>query len=69
MCCVCNLQVKAAFKRFCEKLADVDRTIMARNEDPQLKNRLGAVQMPYQLLRPHSVPGVTAMGVPNSITI
>ncbi|KAG0566624.1 hypothetical protein KC19_7G078400 [Ceratodon purpureus] len=64
----CN-NVRAAFKRFCGKLSEVDRTIMARNENPKLKNRLGVVQMPYQLLRPHSVPGVTSMGVPNSITI
>jgi hypothetical protein len=63
------LQVRAAFKKFCGKLSEVDRTILARNADSKLKNRSGVVHMPYQLLRPQSVPGVTAMGVPNSITI
>lgn len=66
---LCGLQVKAAFKRFCGKLGELDRSITARNNDPKLKNRLGVAEMPYQLLRPHSKPGVTAMGVPNSITI
>ncbi|GKG13042.1 linoleate 13S-lipoxygenase 2-1, chloroplastic-like protein, partial [Tanacetum coccineum] len=34
-----------------------------------LKNRSGASLVPYQLLKPNSVSGVTSMGVPNSISI
>jgi hypothetical protein len=63
------LQAKAAFKRFSEKVSEVDELIQARNEDPRLKNRKGVVQMPYQLMRPNSTPGVTFRGVPNSISI
>ncbi|KAG0604154.1 hypothetical protein M758_10G149300 [Ceratodon purpureus] len=62
-------QACAAFKRFTDKIKEVDGLIKARNADPNLKNRHGVVNMPYQLLRPWSKPGVTAMGVPNSITI
>jgi lipoxygenase len=59
----------AAFQRFTAKIAEVDRLIKSRNADKSLKNRYGVVNMPYQLLRPKSEPGVTSMGVPNSITI
>jgi hypothetical protein len=62
-------KVDAAFKRFSAKLADIDQVIQARNADKNLKNRLGAAQLPYNLLRPSSKPGNTAMGIPNSITI
>lgn len=65
----CALQVKAAFKRYGETLRDIDELIQARNRDKNLKNRCGIAQIPFQLLRPNSAPGVTAMGVPNSITV
>lgn len=64
-----KLQVIVAFERFSIKLADIDEIIRGRNADAKLKNRLGAAQLPYNLLRPSSKPGVTAMGIPNSITI
>jgi len=64
-----NEAAKAAFQRFSEKISQVDELITARNKDKTLKNRTGVVDMPYQLLRPNSEPGVTFMGVPNSITI
>ncbi|KAG0603020.1 hypothetical protein M758_10G059600 [Ceratodon purpureus] len=62
-------RVNAAFKRFSKKLADIDELIKGRNADKNLKNRMGPAQLPYNLLRPSSKPGVTAMGIPNSITI
>jgi lipoxygenase len=61
--------VNAALKLFSEKLADIDELIKSRNADKSLKNRMGPAQLPYNLLRPFSKPGVTAMGIPNSITI
>lgn len=64
-----NEKVLAAFKGFKESVNEADAVMRARNADPKLKNRGGPVKMPYQLLRPHSKPGVTSMGVPNSITI
>jgi len=65
----CGLQAVEAFKRFTAKIAEVDQLIKDRNADKTLKNRYGVVNMPYQLLRPRSNPGMTSMGVPNSITI
>ena len=65
----CALKVKAAFKRYAEKLSDIDEIIQARNRDKSLKNRCGVAQFPFQLLRPTSAPGVTGMGIPNSITV
>ncbi|KAG0557308.1 hypothetical protein KC19_11G118900 [Ceratodon purpureus] len=62
-------RVTAALKRFTAKLDDIDGLIKKRNTDPTLKNRLGVAKLPYELLRPTSKPGVTAMGIPNSITI
>ncbi|CAK9270479.1 unnamed protein product [Sphagnum jensenii] len=61
-------KAQAAFKRYCDKLKDIDQLIQARNADKNLKNRCGVAQLPFELLRPHSTPGVTAMGIPNSIT-
>lgn len=66
---LCALKVKAAFKRYVKKLSDIDELIQARNRDKSLKNRCGVAQLPFQLLRPTSAPGVTARGVPNSITV
>jgi lipoxygenase len=64
-----NEKVKDAFKRYQAKLLEFDQLIQARNADPNLKNRCGVGNFPFQLLRPNSPPGVTGMGVPNSITV
>ncbi|XP_042437577.1 linoleate 13S-lipoxygenase 2-1, chloroplastic-like [Zingiber officinale] len=64
-----NPVVYAAFERFNGRLREIEGIIDARNVDPSLKNRCGAGIVPYQLLKPYSGPGVTGMGVPNSISI
>ncbi|XP_074577236.1 linoleate 13S-lipoxygenase 2-1, chloroplastic-like [Curcuma longa] len=64
-----NPVVNAAFERFNGRLRVIEGIIGARNADPSLKNRCGAGIVPYQLLKPYSGPGVTGMGVPNSISI
>ncbi|XP_042437656.1 linoleate 13S-lipoxygenase 2-1, chloroplastic-like isoform X1 [Zingiber officinale] len=64
-----NPVVYAAFERFNCRLREIEAIIEGRNADPTLKNRCGAGIVPYQLLRPFSEPGVTGMGVPNSISI
>jgi lipoxygenase len=69
MCFVMLFQVSAAFDRFSAKLTDIDDGITKRNADLSLKNRLGAARLAYELLRPKSEQGVTAKGIPNSITI
>jgi lipoxygenase len=61
-------EAAAAYKRFQERILEVDRKIQDRNEDRDLRNRTGAV-LPYELLRPWSKPGVTGQGIPNSISI
>ncbi|XP_042472154.1 linoleate 13S-lipoxygenase 2-1, chloroplastic-like [Zingiber officinale] len=64
-----NPVVYAAFERFNGRLRVIEGIIDARNADPRLKNRCGAGIVPYQLLKLYSGPGVTGMGVPNSISI
>lgn len=58
-----------AFKRFGKKLAEIEDKLMKRNDDEKLKNRVGPVNMPYTLLYPSSDVGLTARGIPNSISI
>ncbi|XP_050940666.1 probable linoleate 9S-lipoxygenase 5 [Cucumis melo] len=58
-----------AFEKFGEKLGEIERKIAMRNKDPQLKNRVGPVDMPYTLLFPTSSEGLTGRGIPNSISI
>ncbi|KAK9673699.1 hypothetical protein RND81_12G184400 [Saponaria officinalis] len=61
--------IKAAFEKFSGRLKELEGTIDERNCNEKLKNRNGAGVLPYELLRPVSPPGVTGMGVPNSISI
>ncbi|XP_021772005.1 linoleate 13S-lipoxygenase 2-1, chloroplastic-like [Chenopodium quinoa] len=61
--------IKAAFEKFNGRLKELDGIIDERNANENLRNRNGAGVVPYELLRPFSEPGVTSMGVPNSISI
>jgi len=61
--------IKAAHEIFSGKLKELEGIIDARNANPELRNRSGAGVVPYELLKPISTPGVTGMGVPNSISI
>ncbi|KAG6599212.1 putative linoleate 9S-lipoxygenase 5, partial [Cucurbita argyrosperma subsp. sororia] len=58
-----------AFEKFGKELFEVESRIMQRNQDGKLKNRSGPVNMPYTLLVPSSTEGLTAKGIPNSISI
>jgi len=58
-----------AFKRFGAKLTEIEAKMTEMNLDPSLLNRNGPVQMPYNLLFPTSEPGLTAKGIPNSVSI
>ncbi|XP_047317980.1 linoleate 13S-lipoxygenase 2-1, chloroplastic-like [Impatiens glandulifera] len=61
--------IKAAFERYSRRVKEIEGIIDARNLDLSLKHRSGAGVVPYELLKPFSKPGVTGMGVPNSISI
>lgn len=61
--------VKQAFDKFSGRLKKLEDIIDQRNANPKLKNRHGAGVDPYQLLKPYSEPGVTARGVPCSVSI
>ncbi|KAE8676593.1 Lipoxygenase 2 [Hibiscus syriacus] len=61
--------IRAAFERLHGKLKQVEGIIDERNADCNLKNRNGAGITPYELFKPFSEPGVTGMGVPNSVSI
>ncbi|CAM0875295.1 unnamed protein product [Alopecurus aequalis] len=71
-----DAQALEAFKRFGTRLVEIEKRIMAMNEDPTLKNRNGPVKMPYMLLYPNTSDvtgekglGLTGMGIPNSVSI
>ncbi|XP_062214878.1 probable linoleate 9S-lipoxygenase 4 [Phragmites australis] len=65
-----------AFKRFGSRLVEIENRIKTMNDDTTFKNRKGPVDMPYMLLYPNTSDadgtkgvGLTAMGIPNSISI
>ena len=61
--------VKAAFERFHGRLKKIEEIIDSRNMDSGLRNRNGVGMMPYELMKPFSGAGVTAKGIPYSISI
>ncbi|KAL2920675.1 Linoleate 13S-lipoxygenase 2-1 chloroplastic [Bienertia sinuspersici] len=62
-------KIKAAYEKFKGRMIELEGIIDERNANQDLKNRNSAGVMPYELLKPLSLPGVTAKGVPNSISI
>ena len=63
-----------AFRKFGDRLINIEYNIKAMNENPGMKNRTGPVEMPYTLLYPNTSDfsregGLTGRGVPNSISI
>lgn len=63
-----------AFKKFGTKLAEIENNITCRNNDENLANRRGPVEVPYTLLYPNTsdyskTSGLTGKGIPNSISI
>ncbi len=65
------MQVLDAFQKFDEKLQKAGEAIKERNATTErFPNRWGPTKVPYTLLYPKSdKPGLTGMGVPNSISI
>ncbi|TYG86381.1 hypothetical protein ES288_A13G129900v1 [Gossypium darwinii] len=59
----------AAFDEFGKRLTEIEERIVEMNNDEQLKNRVGPVNMPYTLLYPTSEGGLTGKGIPNSVSI
>ncbi|XP_037419033.1 linoleate 9S-lipoxygenase 1-like [Triticum dicoccoides] len=63
------------FKRFSERLVEIESKVVGMNHDPQLLNRNGPAKFPYMLLYPNTsdhkgaAAGLTAKGIPNSISI
>jgi len=70
-----DAKAKAAFKRFSDALVAIEGKVVGENRDPQLKNRNGPAEFPYMLLYPNTsdhsgaAAGLTAKGIPNSISI
>ncbi|PSS24577.1 Linoleate 9S-lipoxygenase [Actinidia chinensis var. chinensis] len=58
-----------AFARFGNKLDEIKAKIIDMNNDKELKNRVGPVNVPYTLLFPTSESGLTGKGIPNSVSI
>ncbi|KAM3310609.1 hypothetical protein ACQJBY_031351 [Aegilops geniculata] len=63
------------FRRFSERLVEIESKVVGMNHDPQLLNRNGPAKLPYMLLYPNTsdhmgaAAGLTAKGIPNSISI
>ncbi|CAD6206286.1 unnamed protein product [Miscanthus lutarioriparius] len=70
-----DARAQAAFKRFSDALVEIEGKVVVENRDTQLKNRNGPAEFPYMLLYPNTsdhsaaAAGLTAKGVPNSISI
>ncbi|KAA8528121.1 hypothetical protein F0562_035010 [Nyssa sinensis] len=65
-----DANIKGAFEKFRGELSKIEGIIDVRNSDKNLRNRVGAGVVPYELLKPVSdKPGVTGKGVPYSISI
>ncbi|XP_051127960.1 probable linoleate 9S-lipoxygenase 5 [Andrographis paniculata] len=67
-------QPREAFGRFSAALIEIERRIVDRNRDRQLKNRSGPAEVEYMLLYPNTSDdsregGLTGKGIPNSISI
>ncbi|KAF6135085.1 hypothetical protein GIB67_040396 [Kingdonia uniflora] len=63
-----------SFKKFGEKLVEIENKIIEMNIDKRWKNRVGPVKLPYTLLYPNTtdntrVGGLTGRGIPNSVSI
>ncbi|XP_062228301.1 linoleate 9S-lipoxygenase 2-like [Phragmites australis] len=69
-----DAKAQEAFKRFGAHLTEIEKRVVAMNADPLLKNRNGPA-FPYTLLYPNTSDrkgdnaGITAKGIPNSISI
>ncbi|VAI36424.1 unnamed protein product [Triticum turgidum subsp. durum] len=70
-----DAKAQEAFRRFGARLEGIEKQVVAMNGDPRLKNRTGPAKFPYMLLYPNTsdhtgqAEGLTARGIPNSISI
>ncbi|GJU71325.1 putative lipoxygenase 6, partial [Tanacetum coccineum] len=64
-----DAEMVEAFYGFASEIQRIEKEIEKRNRDMSLKNRCGAGVFPYELLAPSSEPGVTCLGIPNSVSI
>jgi linoleate 9S-lipoxygenase len=64
---------KAAFEAFADSLKKIEEELDAKNRNDQLHNRKGPAKFPYTLLFPNTsgkeIIGITARGIPNSVSI
>ncbi|KAJ6825466.1 putative lipoxygenase 5 [Iris pallida] len=64
-----DAKMVGAFHSFAAEVKRAEEEIARRNADPTMRNRCGAGVLPYELMKPTSEPGITCMGVPNSVSI
>lgn len=64
-----DVKTLEAFKKFGKKVNEIEEKIVKRNNEEGLRNRIGPVSFEYTLLHPTSDEGLTARGIPNSISI
>ncbi|KAG5514887.1 hypothetical protein RHGRI_036064 [Rhododendron griersonianum] len=69
-----NEQIQQIFQQFQKNLQEVEKRILERNRNPNLKNRCGPAKIAYKLLYPDTSNvgfkgGITGKGIPNSISM
>ncbi|KAF9610733.1 hypothetical protein IFM89_024583 [Coptis chinensis] len=69
-----DVESKEAFKRFRDRLVEIENRIEKLNKNMLWRNRVGPVNVPYTLLYPSTsdtsrVGGHTGRGIPNSVSI
>ncbi|KAF9618787.1 hypothetical protein IFM89_002655 [Coptis chinensis] len=69
-----DAEPKEAFKRFRDRLVEIENRIEELNKNMLWRNRVGPVNVPYTLLYPSTsdtsrVGGLTGRGIPNSVSI
>ncbi|OMP07928.1 Lipoxygenase [Corchorus olitorius] len=69
-----SYEIKQKFDKFNASLQEIENKVLERNRDSKLKNRWGLIKMPYKLLHPDATKvgyraGITAKGIPNSVSI
>ncbi|KAM7478131.1 hypothetical protein LguiA_026344 [Lonicera macranthoides] len=57
------------FRRFGERLGDIEKEIVQMNKEGKWKNRVGPINVEYTLLYPTSEGGLTGKGISNSVSI
>lgn len=63
-----NEEILQKFEKFKQNLRKIEGRILERNKDPNLKNRHGPAEIPYEVLRPAEIPNSISIWTDSSNT-